>query len=136
MSITIQKIYNPLIKRIRRIIMAIKRDLFLAILLLAITSIAGVIISIIKTQWKLIHDPGSSITIYVFCIIFLLIIIYLATRGMKIIDSNEDREKSNQEAKMNAIIDYLHIPPEQIAEKERELLAKHRNNQTLHKRNR
>ena len=116
--------------------MAIKRDLFLAILLLAITSIAVVIISIIKTQWKLIPDPVSSITIYVFCIIFLLIIIYLATRGMKIIDSNEDREKLNQEAKMNAIIDYLHIPPEQIAEKERELLAKYRNNQTIHKRNR
>jgi uncharacterized integral membrane protein len=104
--------------------MAIKRDLFLAILMAAIAGIAAVIISIIKTQWKLVQDPIPNVIVYALLIVFFGVIIYLAVKGMRIIESKADTEKLTGEAKLNAIIDYLHIPPELIAEKEKELMTK------------
>jgi len=93
---SIQKMYNPLINFMRKVIMKMNklpRDILLIILTVILTAFGAIVPSLIKTKWSIV-----TIIWYSLIIISLLLLIWTTARSIQKIDEKEalNQKRDNQ----------------------------------------
>lgn len=127
----IDLVYNTLSRWTRRVINMLRtnRDILLIVLVAIIAALVAILTNVIqnigKTNWGLpIWYLGSILGSYFVLIVLLVVLIIVIIKRVLSFDKKQETEDINTKAKIDAIIDGLHITSEEIRQKEEIIIAK------------